>query len=546
MAVVVAALVVSLLAVVPVAGVSAAARAADTASATPPAAPPPGPAPESWWPTAMFVPVEGTPAAELGGQLFPTLSPAPGGGRVTGIVVTYDLSEVAHAVRVVRPDASCTAAGEVITCRAIDDYSLAPTPFSLLAPASAPLGDAGTVMVRFSGRANLPPEWKVRVSVGPPEFHTRPFPERLLLPASSRGTPPPLRPAFVNTGGPLPTSVVLFISVNDSMPGRNRVEDPARRSSPVLNETLKLPRTFRNCHYSPRGDDAICEIRGRLRPGRGYETDAEIRAENSSCCQTEGSYQYRVSAFEDLKPFEVAEYRALPVGSGRALGLRSTDASGLTGTASESLSFRSADLSVGTRFYAKSVVIAGMVGAWASLELPQPTETDGFGAPVSGSPVTVALPPGVSFAPAPEPGSYPSEQQWCAPEDLSARSLTCAAGAFPTMIAVRIDQAVPGARGKVSVAVPPGDTDPSDNELPIEVLATGTAKPEPPRATASAKASPDNATGKGPGGWAAPAVLALVTAAGTAALLTARRRRRATADAPTNGPKDTGRVPHDL
>ncbi|MFE2165403.1 hypothetical protein ACFXB3_10035 [Streptomyces sp. NPDC059447] len=532
-------MVASVLPVVSVGRVPAAAWAAVAA----PTPPPHGP--EPLWPAAMFVPVEGTPAAEPGGRSFPARDTVPAGQRVTGIVVSYDLSEVADAVRVVRRDASCTVSGDVITCRAVGDYSLSPTPFALLAPASAPLGDAGTVTVRFTGRANLPPDWKVRLYVGPPEFHARQFPERAELPASSQGTPPPLRPAFVNTGGPAPSRVVLTVSVSDSMPGRDRVDDPTRRSDPGSAKSLKLPRVFRNCHYGVQGDTATCEFPGPLLPGHGYETDSEIRAENGRCCQAEGTYQYHVSAVEELSPTEVADYRAMPVGSGPALGLDEIDAPGLTGNASGSMSFRSADLSVGTRFHAKSATIEGMVGARTSLELPQPTATDGFATEASGGGVTVALPSGVSFAPAPEPGSFPSEEEWCAPADLSARHVTCQAGGFRTMIAVSIDRTVPGARGRVSTAVPPGDTDPSDNELPIEVVATGTAKPMPPTTTASAKASADGAARGRPAVWTDSSVLVLVTAAGAAAVLVARRRWRATARIPDGGPEDAGRMPHD-
>jgi hypothetical protein len=45
---------------------------------------------------------------------------------------------------------------------------------------------------------------------------------------------------------------------------------------------------------------------------------------------------------------------------------------------------------------------------------------------------------------------------------------------------VRIDREVPGARGRVWVPVPPGDTEPADNSVPIEVVVNAAAATSPP------------------------------------------------------------------
>lgn len=461
------------------------------------AAPGPPPAPLPRQASDFFVPAEGSPTAQADG-LFRAAGPVPGGASEEGLVAAYDLSAVADKVGIVRVDDGCALSGDQVTCRPGSGGHLSDAPFSLVARPSAPLGYAGVVTVRHTGRPGLPPAASTKIHIGVPKFVARSFPD-VTLPATSALDPaPPIRPAFVNTGGPTPGAVVLRMWVADTLPQRDR---PA----------LRFSRDFGNCHYSESGTDVYCEFTGPVRPGQWYATDAELRAANEKCCRTQGMYQYVVSPVEMLPDSEIAGYRAMPKGSGPPLELQETRATAVAEGTSAVMGFRSQDAPAGPHFGKQPVRIDGALGGVARIEIPMPATV---------KEVQVELPQGTSVAPAPKPGSFPSEEGWCHPADVTSRKFACARAGDRTMLAVRIDREVPGARGRVWVPVPPGDTEPADNSVPIEMVVNGTVGTSP---------TGDRA--------ATPLVLAaLLVAAGGATTLLLRRRRRITPRRPDTGP----------
>ncbi|MFD8983822.1 hypothetical protein ACFV0Q_28575, partial [Streptomyces sp. NPDC059564] len=426
-------------------------------SAPPPAAPLPRQASD------FFVPAEGSPTAGADG-LFRAASPVPGGAIQEGLVAVYDLSEIADKVRIVRADDGCGISDDRVTCRTGSDGHLSDTPFSLVARPSAALGYAGVVTVRHTGRPGLPPAASTRIHIGVPKFGARALPDVTMPVTSALDAAPSIRPAFVNTGGPTPGTVLLKIWVVDTLP---------RRDKPAL----RFSRDFGNCHYAESGTHVYCEFAGPVRPGQWYTTGSELRAVNERCCQVQGMYQYVVSPVEVLTDSEIASYRAMPKGSGPPLGLQETQATAVVEGASASMRFRSQDAPAGLYFGERSVTIAGAVGDVARIEIPRPAATEGF--PATADEVRVELPRGTSLAPTPKPGSFPSEEGWCSPADRTSRKFTCPRAGDRTMLAVRIDREVPGARGRVWVPVPPGDTAPSDNSVPIEMVVNGGAGTAP-------------------------------------------------------------------
>ncbi|MFI5801615.1 hypothetical protein [Streptomyces sp. NPDC051561] len=288
-----------------------------------------------------------------------------------------------------------------------------------------------------------------------------------------------------------------------------------------------MPRTFGNCHYSERGNTAYCELHGPFRPGQGYAADADFRALKGKCCRADGFYRYRVSALEQLSGPEVTEFRALPKGSGRTLALAETDASALTNTAEVGdVSFRSQDVSVGVYFSQRAPVVTGTVGGRVELEVPMPTSTSGF--PFPKDDVRVELPDGVFLDRAPKVGTFPSEVGWCNPDDLTLRTVMCPQRGDITMLALRIDPGFSGAEGRISVPVPAGDTNPSDNAMPLKVTATGITTPS----TAPTTSSPSQAgprTARPAKSWTTHlpvlGAVALVTAMGAGIAVAVRRRR---------------------
>lgn len=453
------------------------------------AAPGPPPAPLPRQASDFFVPAEASPTAPAR-SLFRAAGPVPGGAVEEGLVAEYDLSAVADEVGISRVDDGCSLSGDRVTCRPGSAGHLSDTPFSLVARPSAPLGYAGVVTVRHTGRPGLPPAASTRIHIGMPKFGVRSYPEVTMPVTAALEPAPPIRPAFVNTGGPTPGTVLLRMWVVDTLPQGDR-------------HALRFSRDFGNCHYSESGTDVYCEFTGPVRPGQWYATDAELRAVNDNCCRTQGMYQYVVTPVEMMPDSEIADYRAMPKGSGSPLVLRETQAAAVAEGASAVMGFRSQDVPTGPHFGEQPVRIDGALGGVARIEIPVPAAV---------KEVQVELPPGTSLAPAPKPGSFPSEEGWCRPADPTSRKFACPRAGDRTMLAVRIDREVPGARGRVWVPVPPGDTEPADNSVPIEVLVNAAAATSPPGAAAADRA-------------ATPLTLAalLVAALGATTLLLRRR-----------------------
>ncbi|MEU9104878.1 hypothetical protein AB0D54_10980 [Streptomyces xanthophaeus] len=336
---------------------------------------------------------------------------------------------------------------------------------------------------------------------GAPRFRLRAHENVMDLPASGRGTPAPVTPGFVNTGTPAPGDVWLSMSVADHHVGEYQ--------SPTL------PAQFGNCFYASDGNSAYCRFPGPLVAGQGYETDAPFQAVNGECCRVRGRYRYTLWA--DGSPDHPGEsaLRSRRKGSGPALGLRAVDAATLTGGSEATMEYQTLDPAVhpGWLIPVRSLVLRGETGGYVELEIPFGIASEGF--PSAPPTVRVELPEGTSPAPK-KVGEHPSEETYCGTAEPSARTVDCHKGGDRVILRLRIDRKAEGARGSISVAVPPGDTDPADNVRPIELEVTGAAGPALPR--------------PGEPGRSLPGALTAVVSASAGALLlvawrlTARRR----------------------
>ncbi|MEU9374219.1 hypothetical protein AB0D94_10655 [Streptomyces sp. NPDC048255] len=330
-----------------------------------------------------------------------------------------------------------------------------------------------------------------------PGFRVRAHENVMDLPDSGRGAPAPVTPAFVNTGPAAPGDVWLLLSVDDFHVGEYQ--------SPTL------PAEFSNCSYAPRATEAYCRFPGPLVPGQGYETDAPFQAVNEECCRVRGTYTYQLWAHGSPGRPTEASLGNFPKGTGARLGLRPVDAATLTGGEVGTMEYQTRDPAVhpGWRIPVRSLVLRGEAGGYVEQEIPFGRQTEGF--PLPPSTVRIELPEGTSLAPR-KVGEHPSEETYCGVTQRTARTVTCHAGGDRTILRLRIDRRVEGARGTISVPVPPGDPDPTDNVRPIELQVTGAVSAPP-------AARPGEPLWSRPGTLAAAAVTVLA-----AALLAGRRR----------------------
>ncbi|WP_405706273.1 hypothetical protein OG264_03875 [Streptomyces xanthophaeus] len=334
---------------------------------------------------------------------------------------------------------------------------------------------------------------------GVPRFRLRAHENVMDLPASGRGTPAPVTPGFVYTGTTAPGDVWLSMSVADHHVGEYQ--------SPTL------PAQFANCFYASDGNGAYCRFPGPLVAGQGYETDVPFQAVNGECCRVRGTYRYVL--WVDGSPGHPGEsaLQGMRKGSGPALGLRAVDAATLSGGSEATMEYQTQDPAVhpGWLVPVRSLVLRGEAGGYVELEIPFGVASEGF--PSAPPTVRVELPEGTSPAPR-KVGEHPSEETYCGTAKPSARTVVCHKGGDRVILRLRIDRKAEDARGSISVAVPPGDTDPADNVRPIELRVTGAAGPALPR------------PGEPGRPWAG-ALAAVACAASAAVLLLVARRRAA-------------------
>ncbi|MFE1791478.1 hypothetical protein ACFW7J_24340 [Streptomyces sp. NPDC059525] len=170
-------------------------------------------------------------------------------------------------------------------------------------------------------------------------------------------------------------------------------------------------------------------------------------------------------------------------------------------------------------------MIRGKVGEYVSMEIVH-TYTPS-------TQVHVELPEGISAAALPV-GHFPSEETYCGDWDRTVRVLTCGGG-DRTILRVRIDREVKGARGRIWTSGEPLPGSVRTGPLTVEVTGVS-ARPEhdPPAWSRPAPGSPDDQRLRAAarserllttGAVGAAALAALMLGAG----LVRKRRRSATA-----------------
>ncbi|MCG7205651.1 hypothetical protein [Streptomyces arenae] len=447
------------------------------------------------------------------------------GGDAHGVSVTVDASSLAgKATMEVTGDCVSTGAlkvrcdvGPLSGKESIDPFFLKPT-------AAAKAGDTGAVTYTATASDASTVTAKTDVLVGGPKLAARPYPA---LKGIAPGTVFERTPAFADTGAaPADKGVMLLVQDSDG---------------------VSLARDHSNCHYSDSPDaGAWCRFDTPVAPGSAYETDTPLRY--TAAADTMYGYNTYVvwpvggSAPDSFDPSDFPR-----TGTGAPLGLKSVAAgSGFTGHGYGTFATtQHAD------YQALGDTVEGKVGETVKITVgvrnTGPGRMDFRWMDADNSGTFVVTPPaGTTITGAPGPGEQgdPGPLWNCTPRKAGANSYTCDIGStdfrpgdsVTQEFTVRIDRAVPGARGSVKAVENPDypnrDDDAANDTASIEVKATGSATSSPspsasasPSATATVSPSGSAAgTGTGTttgGGLAATGADGVLLRAGTAVLLVA-------------------------
>lgn len=381
----------------------------------------------------------------------------PGGGQgwVTKIEASFDISVFDGVAQIVgvNKSAGCVRSGSHVNC-ALQDVRLGEgdrvTPFYVKPLPDRVLGPAGTLVATVRS-ANAPTvRHTTRVIVGSPYLTARQFTKRAT--GVQPGGEVRLTPAFGNKGDTgVEGGITLLLSTQEAT----------------------LPLRYSNCRYDKAtgATRAECDFPGPLPAGAAFETDQPVVAVADRTARS-GGVQYSVRRTADLEYFAKLPASA-PHGTGGPLGLRPTDGSGFTGdVVSRSVA---ADGGLGfdsTQKYDVQAVpftIKGRVGQVLDVTVPYPLGY-GWGGKNTYDKMLVTLPQGISLVGV-DPGSHASEILYCVPGRDKGDPVVCPGPETGgTMMRVRIDRRVDGARGSVRVPSDPStDPDQDDNTAPVTV-----------------------------------------------------------------------------
>ncbi|WP_307865456.1 hypothetical protein [Streptomyces montanisoli] len=415
------------------------------------------------------------------------------GGDAHDVSVAVDASSLAgKATMVVTGD--CVSTGTLkVRCdvgpltggESIDPFFLKPT-------AAAKAGDTGAITYTATASDAATVTGRTDVLIGGPKLVSRPYPS---LKNIAPGAVFERTPAFANTGrAPAGEGVMLW--VQDS-------------------EGVVLARDHSNCHYSNRPDaGAWCRFDTPVAPGAAYETDAPLRYSVSKDTMY-GYNTYVVWPVGGTVPesFDPSDFPGS--GTGAPLGLKPvTPNSGFTGSGYGTFATtQHAD------YQALGDTVEGKAGETVSITVGVRNNGPGrmgfqwMDADDSGT-FVVTPPAGTTITGAPGPGEQgdPGPLWNCTPGKAGAKSYTCdIAGtdfrpgdSVTQKFTVRIDRAVPGARGSVRAVenhkYPNRDNDAANDTAPITAQTTGSAPSSP---SPSTSASPPAAATANPTGSAA-------------------------------------------
>ncbi|MGW1839820.1 hypothetical protein [Streptomyces sp. NPDC002067] len=381
----------------------------------------------------------------------------PGGGAgpaVRGVKVTLDLSAFAGRAKIGRVNKGygCARSGDEVVC-ALDDIKSGEgaifTPFEPEVLRDAPQGPAGRMKMTVTSANATTLHHTTEVVVGAPRLTAR---QEKPVTGVAPGGEMRLTPAFGNQG--------------DTSTGDGTVVT-------LTTEQATLRPRYRNCRYDKpvRPTRAECAFPGELRPGTAYETDAPLLAVADESAQR-GRFDYAVYRAHERSD---AQYGPLlgpssPRGTGPVLGLRPVDGRGEEFTAdsndADGMAFSGREFTTDRVDDVRAVPfpIKGAVGETVMADVP-------FAKDFAGKEVRVTLPEGLSTASV-DPAGYPSELTFC--RTTGRRTAVCPFTSYGTVLPVRIDERVDGARGEVRAPSDPA-TDPwrKNNTAPVTVVYTG-------------------------------------------------------------------------
>ncbi|WP_369173062.1 hypothetical protein AB5J49_36185 [Streptomyces sp. R28] len=257
------------------------------------------------------------------------------------------------------------------------------------------------------------------------------------------------------------------------------VPAPTRLTSPhpIVAATL-LPR-YRNCRYNKAtgATFAWCDFPGPLSAGAAYQTDAPVTAVADRTARSgNGNVSFTVWRTVDADYLSRLPASA-PHGSGGSLRLRPVDGSGFTGidigpseSARGGLAFET------TQLYdveAVGFAITGRVGQVTDITVPYP-RGNGWSRPDGTGEIRVTLPEGVTLIDVP-PEPHSGDTPYCYPDPQQEHRAACPGPQPPgTVMRVRIDKRVDGARGRVTAHSDPRiDPNQVNNTAPVTVRYLG-------------------------------------------------------------------------
>lgn len=432
---------------------------------------------------------------------------------------------------------NCTQAAMVFTCTEWMDEDTRDDPFALTAVTGTPLGFAADLVVtaETTGGAHATASTRVHTVVGTPDLRIPDVPQLSGVKPGSVVTDPVV---VVNRGEVPPTGGFVLLGMSDLG------FDPAG----------ELPA---NCLYrnavGPIGPTAYlfwCTFAQEIAPGTAYALDDPV-ALRTRPELVDGDMHYEIEPTGTDLALTIGgadDVAAAPPdrGTGPVLGLHPVPVSGHTPTGFYAGDFHVlADQTADYR--AVGATVRGTVGQTVQVSLAVRNAGPGSMAnqPVGDTGMDVTPPPGVTILSMHQgdPEEVPNPW-WCTPRKSGAKVYHCGMGplvdkqlapgaGYQVDVTLRIDRAVPGARGSVRVRRTAGETthdaDAADDVAPIVMDVSGTpgatgTSGGTPAATSTSTGTELPATGANSGALAAAAVLAL--AAGGAATALTRRGRR--------------------
>ncbi|MFE1857821.1 hypothetical protein [Streptomyces anandii] len=316
-------------------------------------------------------------------------------------------------------------------------------------PDTAP-GPAGTVTMTVRSADAPTIRHTTQVIVGSPYLTTRQGYSKLT--GVRPGGPVSITPAFGNKGD---TGVTGGITL-------------------MLNTTeATLPLRYRNCRYDKAvgATRAQCDLPGPLPAGTAFETAGPVTAVADRTAKS-GILGYSVWRTVDLDHLSRLPASA-PRGTGEPLRLRPVDGGAFTGIVARRSEWAGASVEFdSTRKYdveAVGFTIKGRVGQVVDTQVPYPRGY-GWGAAGGYDNLWVTLPEGVSLVEV-APESHSGDFLYCRPGPRKDGPVACPGPeAGGTLIRVRIDRRVEGARGSVTAPSDrSADPDQSNNTAPVTV-----------------------------------------------------------------------------